>query len=92
VHADAAQRITPEEFCSTVNVANPKSEPDAIRNAIKGCVDETQRWVCAPQSIPNDDWSACGLSTCNKSRKIGDAELAVTVGVGEVLISRSGKT
>ena len=91
MHVDVAQYVAPEEFRRAVNVANTKPEPDTISNTIEGGVHETQWWVGAPQPKSNNNRRLCGLRAFNKSRKIGDAELAVAIGVCEVLIPRSGK-
>jgi hypothetical protein len=92
VHADVSQCVTAEQFRSAVNVANAKSEPDAIGNAIQGGVDETQWRIGTLQPIPNDKRRTRGLGTFNKAREVGDAELTVTVGVGKVVIPRSSET
>jgi hypothetical protein len=92
VHADVLQYIAPEQFRSAVNVANAKSEPDAIGNAIEGGVDETQWRIGTLQPIPNDKRRTSGLRTFDKAREVGDTELTVTVGVGKVVVLRSGET
>lgn len=91
MNPDAVKHITPKEFCSAINIANPKPEPNVICYAIEGCVDEPQQRIGTLQPIPYDNRSACGLSTSYQSRKIGDAELAVTIGVCEVFKPRSCK-
>jgi hypothetical protein len=47
--------------------------------------------IGALQPIANDNWRLRGLRTFNKARKVGDAELPVTVGVRKVVVSGSGK-
>jgi hypothetical protein len=92
VHADVSQCVTAEQFCSAVNIANTKPEPDAVGNAIQGGVDETQWRIGTLQPIPNDKRRTRGLGTLNKAREVGDTELTVTVGVGKVVIPRSSET
>jgi hypothetical protein len=92
VHTDASQRVAPEKFRRAVNIANTKSEPNEIGNAIEGGVYETQWRVGTLHPIANDNRRACDLCTFDKARKVGDAELAVAVGVGKVVIPRCSKT
>jgi hypothetical protein len=92
VHADVLQYIAPEEFRRAVNVANTKPEPDAISNAVEGGIHETQWRIGTLQPIPNNNRRSCLLRTFNKSRKVGDAELTIAVGVGKVAVPRRGKT
>jgi len=92
VHADVLQYIAPEEFRRAVNVANTKPEPDAISNAVEGGVHETQWRIGTLQPIANNNRRSCLLRALNKSRKVGDAELTVAVGVGKVAVPRRGKT
>jgi hypothetical protein len=80
-----------EEFRRTVNIANTKPKPDAIGNAVEGGVREAQWWIGALQPIANNNRRLCGLRAFNKSRKIGNAELTIAVGVGEVAVSRRRK-
>jgi hypothetical protein len=91
VHVDVLQYIAPEEFRRAVNVANTKPEPDAIGNAVEGGVHETQGRIGTPQPISNNNRRSCLLRTLNKTRKVGDAELTVAVGVGKVVVSRRRK-
>jgi hypothetical protein len=86
VHADFPQRVTAEEFRGAVNVADTQSEPDAIRNTVERGVDEAQQRIGALQAISNYNWRMRSLSTRNKSRKVGHAKLAVTIGVGKIVV------
>jgi len=92
VHADPAQRVASKKFRCTVNVANTKSKPDAIGNAVEGGVSKAQWRIGAPQPISNNNRRSCLLRTLNKARKVGDAELTIAVGVGKVAVPRRGKT
>ena len=92
MHADPTQRVTLKKFRRAVHVANTKPEPDAISNAVEGGVYETQWWIGTLQPISNNNRRSCLLRTLNKSRKVGDAELTVAVGVGKVAVPRRGKT
>ena len=91
MHADSAQRVTPEKFRCAVNIANTKPEPDAISNAVEGGVHETQWRIGTPQPISNNNRRLCGLRAVDKARKVGDAELTIAVGVGKVAVSRRRK-
>lgn len=92
VHADAAQCVSAKEFRRAIYVANTESEPDPIRNPIQSCVDQAQWWVGALQPVSNNHWRPCCLSAVNKSYKVGDAELTISVGVGKMPITRLRKT
>jgi hypothetical protein len=91
VHADTAERVTPKEFCGTVNVANAEAEPDSISRAIDSGIHVTQWWIGSLQAKPDDNRRSRCLSTFNEARKIGDAELSVTIGIGEIVVARRRK-
>jgi hypothetical protein len=91
VHADTAERVAPKEFCGTVNVANAEAEPDSIRRAIDGGIHATQWRVGSLESKSDDNRRARCLSAFNEARKIGDAELSVTIGIGEIVVARRRK-
>jgi hypothetical protein len=92
VHADATERITLKEFCSAVNVADAKAKPETIGKPVERCIHETQQWISTLQSIPNDNWCARWFGTCNESRQISNAELAVAIGECQVRIASRGKS
>ena len=89
--ANSQQRIATKELRGAVNVADAQSEPDTIRNAVEGGIDEAQGRIGTLQSISDHDGRFRSLGALDKSRKIRHTKLTVSIGIGEIGVPRRRK-
>ena len=85
---DAFERGSPEELAGAVHVADPETEPDAIRELVEPGVDRADRRIGPPDAVADDGVRGIGLvEPGNQPTEVGNPKLAIPVGEADEVVA-----
>ena len=85
---DTFERGTTEELAGAVHVADPETEPDAIRELVQPGVDRANWRIGPPDAVADDGVWGIGLGEPgNQPTEVGNSELAIPVGEADKAVA-----